>query len=117
MVENLSENNITRQKDVDEKLLKQTKERQEYMMKLKEWLDDARLWHYNFCSRLPKSNIPSSNPNIVDNILQQYASLSQTNVIHQHFQNVLLNNYNLNRNNPTSVFNLSKLFFNHGTQL
>lgn len=105
MEENIDENNTTEYNTVEEKLLKQTRERQEYMLKLKKWLDDARLWHYNFCARIPSST-SSANPNIVDSVLRQYTSLSQTNLLHQHFQNVLLNNYN--RNIQTPVFNASK---------
>lgn len=83
----------------EEKLLKQTQDRQEYMMKLKEWLDGARLWHFNLCGRIP-SNISSSNSNFMDSVLEQYTSLSQANRLHQHFQNVLYTSYlnSVNRN-------------------
>lgn len=97
----------------EEKLLTQTRERQEYMMRLKKWLDDARLWHYNLCARIPTSSLPSSNHNIVESVLRQYATLSQTNLLHQHFQNILLNTYsnNLNRNIQSTVFNTSEYAF------
>lgn len=95
--------------NLDEKWLKQNQERQEYMKKLKKWLDDARLWHYNFCARIPSNSIPSSSSNIAENVLQQYASLAQTNLLHQHFQNFLLNSNNFNRNNQSTGFNTSEL--------
>lgn len=102
--ENTNESNTS-----EEKLLKQSQDRQEYMMKLKKWLDDARLWHYNICARSSTNNVPTANFNIMENILRQYSTLSQTNLLHQHFQNVLLNSYSntFNRNVQHS-FNASE---------
>lgn len=110
MEEDIGKNNKSEKTTAEEKWLKQHQERQEYMTKLKQWLDDARLWHYNLCARNPANNIPSSNQNIADSILRQYASLSQTNLLHQHFRNILLNNYtnNVNSNVQTPVFNRSE---------
>lgn len=101
-----SEGNIS-----EEKWLKQNRERQEYVKKLKKWLDDARLWHYNLCARIPTNSLPNSNSNIADSVLQ-YVSQSQTNLLHQYFQNVLFSRYNnLDRNIQTSDFNASKYVF------
>lgn len=105
---NIDKNGRSDLSTLEEKLLKQTQERQEYMTKLKEWLDGARLWH-NSCRRIP-TNISSSNSNIMDNILEQYTTLSQTNLLHQHFQNILLTTYlnNVYRNDQNSGFTSSE---------
>lgn len=103
-------NNRSDHNTAEEKLVEQTRERKEYMTKLRKWLDDARLWHYGLCSRIPANNVPGSNFNIMDSILRQYTTLSQTNMLHQHFQNVLLNTYsnNLNRTTQNSGFMASR---------
>ncbi|KAJ8933032.1 hypothetical protein NQ314_014272 [Rhamnusium bicolor] len=67
-------------------------EREEYLEKLKKWLDDARLWHYNICCGFPNSNESNS-----DNSLQQqqqqisniYATLAQVNLWNENLQNAM----------------------------
>lgn len=111
MDENDTNENTNEGTTSENKLLKQSEERQEYMMKLQKWLDDARLWHYNICARIPTNNVPTSNANIMDNILRQYSTL-QTNLLHQHLQNILLNSYSNNFNrNVQSSFNASEYAF------
>lgn len=98
---NTNVNNRSDHNTAEEKWLEQTQKRKEYMTKLRKWLDDARLWHYGLCARNPANNTPGTSLNIMDSILQQYTTLSQTNLLHQHFQNVLLNTYSNNLSSTT----------------
>ncbi|CAH1153390.1 unnamed protein product [Phaedon cochleariae] len=69
---------------------KEKMEREEYMEKLKKWLDDARLWHYNICAGLPvhsgdNSTIPDDTIHQVPNV---YANLTHLNLWNQNAQNL-----------------------------
>lgn len=91
----------------EEKFREQNNERQEYMVKLKKWLDDARLWHFSVYSRLPFNTINN------ENLAQQYIQYSSLTQINNEWNRHLQNGFQMftdNRNGAAApIFHTCKL--------
>lgn len=109
MVESQAASDANQDEDANEEAYeKQKRDREEYMKKLNKWLDDARLWHYNFCTSIPINitNAYSSNDNSRPQ-QQIYRNIAQANL----WQNLLrqgVNNAFVNTNAPNSLNQTSK---------
>lgn len=79
----------------EEKWAKLKEEREEYLEKLRKWLNEARLSHYNACSGLPFNNVNTDENNISPQQWQQQqmnninATLAQANLWNESLQNIL----------------------------
>ncbi|XP_018564998.1 protein FAM8A1 [Anoplophora glabripennis] len=79
----------------DEKWAKLKQEREEYLKKLRKWLNEARLSHYNACSGFPFNNVNTEGNHVNPQLLQQQqlnninATLAQANLWNESLQNIL----------------------------
>ncbi|KAG5893187.1 hypothetical protein JTB14_016464 [Gonioctena quinquepunctata] len=81
-------------------------EREEYLEKLKKWLDDARLWHYSICAGLPlNTDENSASDNSNQQIHNIYANLTQANLLNDNGQRFFNNFANRNLANVISPQN------------
>ncbi|XP_050519579.1 protein FAM8A1 [Diabrotica virgifera virgifera] len=73
------------QEDYEQLMQKEKKEREEYIEKLKKWLDEARLWHYNVCAGF-SYNLGNVRENSFQQFVNPFANLqpqNQPNVLRQ----------------------------------
>lgn len=98
----------------EEKWVKLKEEREKYLEKLKEWLNEARLSHYNACSGLPFNSVNTDENISPQQLLQQQmnninATSAQANLWNESLQNILRqrfpSNIGANRNgvNPLAT--------------
>lgn len=108
------ENDQNKEGNEEEKWAKLKQDREQYLEKLREWLNQARLSHYNACSGLPFNNVNSNENSVNPQQLQQQhinninATLAQANLWNENLQNVLRQRFPsttaVNRNGVNSAY-------------